>query len=139
VADGITAFLTARLGEDEAAAKAVAGRSRFVVVDEDVCRYIARHDPARVLREVEAKRKILALHKIDSEPETVHILHHDKKWNTGWEETKETGRLSYWCAVCDHDRDYGHIGGPNEGCETLRALAAVWSNHPDYNPDWAVG
>ncbi len=117
----LTGFLTARLDEDEADAREV---DAFGGV------------PARVLREVDAKRKILAEHKISSEPETVHILHHDKKSNTGWEETKETGRLTYWCQACDHDRDYGHIGGPEEGCLTLRLLAAVWSDHPDYDPAW---
>lgn len=23
-------------------------------------------------------------------------------------------------------------------CETIRALASVWSDHPDYNPEWKV-
>ena len=77
--DPLVAFLNARLDEDEAIAE-TAGRSGFPAADydsrwryEDVDRrlspvgvgpdtfpHIARHDPARVLREVEAKREILA-------------------------------------------------------------------------------
>lgn len=51
--------------------------------------HIARHDPARVLREVEAKRQILDL--------------------------------------------------PSHTCVTVaRRLALVWSDHPDYRPEWAA-
>ncbi len=82
----LTEFLAARLDEDEAAAKAAQLRfpspwsqaeapgsplpsavSLYDARDESVAvirgsyaaAHIARHDPARVLREVEAKRKIL--------------------------------------------------------------------------------
>jgi hypothetical protein len=78
-------FLAARLGEDEADAEAACG-SHWTAQDPDddyeadrvwvsgdrglVCRagfrtadHIARHDPARVLREVEAMRGILEAHR----------------------------------------------------------------------------
>jgi len=88
--DELIAFWKARLDEDEASAKAAAvdvkrfaGRANWsaelapIVIDaedpdwaivdlspfvDDEClaRHIARHDPARVLREVAAKREILA-------------------------------------------------------------------------------
>lgn len=65
----LAAFLAARLDEDEAAAKAAWGVEwdwRYVAepfgerpsIAHTV--HIARHDPARVLREVAAKRAILA-------------------------------------------------------------------------------
>jgi hypothetical protein len=69
--DDLTTFLRARLDEDEAVALAVKGHSVFdgtgivtgrnesVVVGSHVATHIARHDPARVLAEVEAKRQIL--------------------------------------------------------------------------------
>ena len=90
MADDLIAFLHARLDEDEAAAQAAAhadgkygGRAHWsalghgIAADaadpgwgifdlspfadaEEVCAHIARHDPARVLREVGAKRAILA-------------------------------------------------------------------------------
>jgi len=80
----LAAFLNARLDEDEATAKASvmpewmiseSGEFGYIVAavgtettgesiadawQEDVAVHIARHDPARVLREVEAKRAMLA-------------------------------------------------------------------------------
>ena len=80
----LIAFLKARLDEDEATAKASvmpewiiseSGEFGYIVAavgtettgesiadawQEDVAVHIARHDPARVLREVEAKRAMLA-------------------------------------------------------------------------------
>jgi hypothetical protein len=80
----LVAFLNARLDEDEEAAKASvmpewmiseSGEFGYIVAavgtettgesiadawQEDVAVHIARHDPARVLREVEAKRAMLA-------------------------------------------------------------------------------
>ena len=64
--DDLTAFLTARLDEDEAAAKAVKDRHWAMAtipggeLAPGVVAHIARHDPARVLREVAAGRTILA-------------------------------------------------------------------------------
>lgn len=78
--DELIAFITARLDEDAAAAKAVYGRwdedAEGNLVDHSYGAYLAtgpygggiddatrahilRHDPARVLREVEADRKLL--------------------------------------------------------------------------------
>lgn len=61
--------------------------------------HIARHDPARALREVEAKRRIIEL----------------------------AGAIS--CSGAEFaEQDY----------QTLtRSLAAVYSDHPDYQADWA--
>jgi hypothetical protein len=75
----LIAFIQARLDEDEqvarrveAAWRCIAGTGEIVASDgthaevcaeahwEGVGEHIARHDPARVLREVEAKRKLLA-------------------------------------------------------------------------------
>jgi Family of unknown function (DUF6221) len=85
---GLVAFLRARLDEDETAAKQAAGESPApwaedygdlkaadgeLIVDGVgyggaawhlyAVEHIARHDPARVLREVEAKRAILDLYE----------------------------------------------------------------------------
>ncbi|MFJ9558295.1 DUF6221 family protein [Nocardiopsis sp. NPDC101807] len=61
--------------------------------------HIARHDPARVLREVAAKRAVLALHQ---------------------------------------DAGMGDCAHSSDPCPTLRALAAPYVDHPDYDPAWAV-
>jgi hypothetical protein len=69
--DELIAFLRARLDEDEQVALAakghrvfdgtgiVADRDRSVTLGSHVATHIARHDPARVLADVEAKRQII--------------------------------------------------------------------------------
>lgn len=134
--DDLVAFVTAQLDEDEAAANEVHRPGTCGCVDRDGdfspdpvwcgCGY-----PARVLREVAAKRAIVGLHAVHAEPERWGDSHSDPALRG-----QPTGRTSYWCAICDDDRDYGHVGGPQEGCETLRHVAAVWSDHAGYRPEW---
>ena len=106
--DDLAAFLRARLDEDEAAARAAADgpwTSSGPYVDapgagiimqarhtEDAA-HAARHDPARVLREVEAKRAILA--QWQAQPPDSPVL-----------------------------------------TNALYQLAAVYSDHPGYRPEW---
>jgi hypothetical protein len=99
----LTGFLTARLNEVEAAARAtveprtwhgehLALHGRLLAADEA---HIKRHDPARVLREVEAHRKILA--------------------------------------------EYADMPFRDEAIGlrfAVGALAAIWSDHPDFDPAW---
>ena len=65
----LVAFLTARLDEDEATAKAAAADwldeefpFEWDDLPDDAFTHIMRHDPARVLREVKAGRAILAMY-----------------------------------------------------------------------------
>jgi hypothetical protein len=67
---------------------------------------MARWDPARVLAEVDAKRRILTAH---------------------------TAMMPGWCTTCDVPGDYR---GNLSGCETLRLLAMPYADHPDYRPEW---
>jgi hypothetical protein len=84
VSDLVT-WLRAQLDEDERVARAVAGSGRWVkyseggdgaaietepggdpgaiIGDDAMATHIARHNPARVLAEVEAKRSILEMHE----------------------------------------------------------------------------
>jgi hypothetical protein len=75
--------------------------------------HIARHDPARVLRDVEARRALLD-------------EHHDV--NDGS------------CGTCvDGQWGYPTHGGSSPQrfpCRTLRLLALPYADHPDYNPEW---
>lgn len=77
--------------------------------------HIARHDPARVLREVEAKRRMIAMHERDS---------------FGAQE---------WCRKCaigdscDDCLDYSTQVWP---CATLKLLALPFSDRPGYREEW---
>lgn len=127
----LIAFLKARLDEDEVAAKASAAHSGsaswdlrpddpyeefpakvalagaaypfpwVVACDPEDGAHIARHDPARVLREVEAKRALVG-------------------WHVPLEDCEPPQ-----CVVC---LEY-------MPCRTLRALAAAYSDHPDFDQE----
>lgn len=120
----ITDFLIARIAEDETVATDWRHlRSR----GEDKVRvlgggtgYEAWCDPTRVLAECKAKRTIIDLHTPLSE---------------GWSKT-------WGCERCQWD-DGRIIGEGERGegrdhypCETICVLAAVYSEHPDYQPEW---
>lgn len=131
----IREFIAARLDEDEAAARAaadlgvgifpdwiydpgsgvVANPHRLgVVMDTGTVRgtHIARHDPARVLAEVAAKRAIVAEHA-----------------NGG-----ELVPGKYFCTECGSGEPYEY---PTQWpCATLRLLATVHADHPDFDPAW---
>lgn len=92
----LSEFLLARIAEDEAMARDAQAANIDTVVHE----HIERWDPARVLAECEAKRRIVEEHP--------PFLRH--------------------CDTC-HELD-----GPDVSpCLTLRVLAAVYSDHPDYD------
>lgn len=90
----------------------------IVVVHEDwkyppqpyeLVEHIARHDPARVLREVEAKRRIV-----------------DRcRWILESFEDREHGM---WPDVNRRERHHARV--------TLEDLAGVYDQHPDYDPAW---
>ncbi|MFI7890901.1 DUF6221 family protein [Streptomyces sp. CACIS-1.16CA] len=83
------------------------------VTDYDAdAKYIARHDPARTLREVEAKRLIIECH----EP-----------WTAG------NGDII--CGRCGREHIDGRPGG-HFPCQTLRLLALPFADHPDYLEEW---
>ncbi|MFD7661098.1 DUF6221 family protein [Streptomyces sp. NPDC059788] len=138
----LTQFLRDRLGEDEAAARATTERqpydewdaagagddsdsrlSHWEVVKiarphatpaaKSVSEHIARHDPARVLAEVDAKRRLLVVHAKSS---------------------------SYdGCVICDDGNDScGCMGGAHweYPCDTVKLLALSYADHPDYRQEW---
>jgi hypothetical protein len=137
----LLAFLKARLDEDEQAARAAAeetgnpvweysgsdviaeqtgypGGITYVAVapwDGDVPapvgNHIARHDPARVLREVEAKRRILTRYEFVS---------------------------SHGPAV-DHTRAMDMTTGAQSALrDALRMLALPYTGHEDYREAWRL-
>ena len=140
----LAAFLAARLDEDEAVARRAASESPWSVSDtnDDGTRdvnpaeapdglwhgevalhiagndatHIARHDPARVLREAEAGRALLAAY-IKAEAALPRGQRDD------WEDS---------AVACAH--------GKVDGLRAAVAIrAAVYSGHPGYDPAWAPG
>ena len=146
--DELIAFARARLDDDEAAAKAAAEQARYDEwdavgdrTDDEIGRsnwrvvgvalmethpgamasaqHIARHDPARALRDVAAKRAILELHKPQPKPGYGNDLPR--------------------CLACLSARDRWQEDWQADPwpCRTVRLLAAVWDGHPDYRQEWA--
>lgn len=75
--------------------------------------HIARHHPARILAEVETKRRLLEVHAPQPEPFS----------------PSQKG-----CRVCsDNVRSDWRANWP---CLTLRMLARPYRDHPDFDPAW---
>ena len=119
----LIAFITARLDEDEAAAKAAQesapsdgelAQQAGPCVDEAGYVHIARHDPARVLREVAAKRARLDRHHPIKDPAVIRLY----------------GTLCAWCSSLS-------VGARQRWPrpDVLDDLA-VWNDHPDYIAEW---
>jgi hypothetical protein len=95
--------------------------------------HIARHDPARALREVEAKRQRLERHKPGYASGQAEYGQHREVYRRDDGKTievmvqDEKPREPNWCRTCEEPAP----------CRELRNDASVWSDHPDY-PEWAV-
>ncbi|MEV6854736.1 DUF6221 family protein [Streptomyces microflavus] len=91
------------------------------VTDYDAdAKYIARHDPARTLREVEAKRMIVDAHGRDHECISL----------TGSGETNAIDGKPWALWEPEHTAD------AERPCFVLRALALPYADHPDYLEEW---
>lgn len=105
-------------------------------VEHDRAIYIACHDPARALREVEAKRWIIAQH-----PHTTYREHLGDSLNRtrgpSWERRNATILDRQYCETC-HVDDGIIDGADGLPCRTLRMLAAVYADHSDYREDWTL-
>jgi hypothetical protein len=77
--------------------------------------HVAEHDPARVLREIEAKRQVLALHS-------------PSEFGT-WVGDDDDQMPA--CSTC------GDLTA-RFPCKTLRLLASVYSDRPGFRPEWAA-
>ncbi|MFD5317527.1 DUF6221 family protein [Streptomyces sp. NPDC127098] len=133
--EDLIAFVRARLDEDEEIAKAPTGaawaQANWDYHENEIggeahvdlgtnhldatsslnqleMRHVARHDPARVLREIEAKRRLLDMY--DS-PETSPAL------------PDSFNRFA-------RDITRSFLG------DIFRQLATVWAYHPDYRQEW---
>jgi hypothetical protein len=115
------AFVEARLDEDERVAEGAArtddGRGGAWVAaglrstyDARVDDHIARHDPARVLRDVAAHRRLLAWY--------AEALEFEQRTMPAFQVPFVTREVLE---------------------KVLHTLAASWSNHPGFRPEWRSG
>ncbi|MFE2555989.1 DUF6221 family protein [Streptomyces sp. NPDC059352] len=153
--DDLIAFLRDRLHEDELASRATADSrgapvcyawaarpnpvrpSHWEVWTEEAwlltrkqtaedAAHIARHDPARVLAEVDAKRRTLARHV----PERRRLTLTDEEGGT-------TSFGFYVCTACTPNRTIEHGQNVVEWpCPDVRALALPYADHADYRDAW---
>lgn len=113
-------FLAARLHEDEATANAVGALVEWsfnAKMPMAVAEHIARQDPARALRDVEAKRAILDRHRRQAQDR--------------WNDQRVIGEGTPFCGWCSDREEQA-----DWPCPDVLDLAAVWSDHPGYDPSW---
>ncbi|MBM4525165.1 hypothetical protein GS462_11155 [Rhodococcus hoagii] len=105
-------FLRARIDEDAHVAHAAArwsyGAAQWAAEGEPDWIHIARHDPARVLREIDSKRALIEF----AETATCLDMQVDSEFGVG-------------------PRTEPYIGH-----EILRTMAAAYSDHPDFQQEW---
>ena len=117
-------FLLARIAEDKRVAMAAAGAEGLVEWDPDAVgqgltgpgwgEHVARHDPARVLAECSAKRRIVLACR-DARPETAFVGTHPR------------GLDDFPAPVHDQHQ---------LAALTLALLALPYAGHRHYRPEW---
>lgn len=153
----LVAFLRARLDKDEQAAQAV-GCVEIEAVDHlwetkylnlrqpdgevrhtaefsaELADHIARHDPARVLAEVDAKRQIVAASNADCLPGCAAEHTFSGSCALRWMGPASEAGGTRWV----HDAVGAAVPAPPATTGyVLRLLALPYREHPDYQPEWA--
>lgn len=96
------------------------GSDVISVGDGPVATHMATWDPARVLIECEAKRRIVELHHYE----------YPFSWVEKLDVPEQPDKRV--CSTCG-DPDEARVPWP---CRTLRFLALPYAAHPDYDPAW---
>lgn len=156
----ITEFILARVAEDEEVARfaypppwvqhdafVYIGQADDVTEDDEPSFYVnggtyagqrrtathaARHDPARVLAECEAKRRIVELHK--SWP--VLVQQQPTFEDMGGDLSTVTYRMSQRMAWFTNQQYRDTFGDEPPTAPMLAAMATVYADHPDYREEW---
>ncbi|WBB73251.1 DUF6221 family protein [Micromonospora sp. WMMD1128] len=109
--DDLVTWLRAQLDDDERAARAWLPLGNPTAADRE---HIARHDPARVLAEVDAKRRIIDEHEPYPQPQRM-----------------ATGEILA-CSTCGSVDD-SPVEWP---CPTVRLLALPYADRAGYRDEW---
>lgn len=136
----LTAFLLARIEEDEAHATAAATADRWWVDGpavnsgkhwvyetgekfsrREIAEHIARHDPSRILAECTAKRAVLELHSSPLTDLAAGLEDLGEPWESISGDSTGLSRDQF-----------------KEHRRTLRVLAAVYADHESYRAEWAT-
>lgn len=122
----ITEFLLARIAEDEQLAQAAIDNAApeeweselgdMNLWPEDIA-FWANNTPPRILAECAAKRAIVAAH-----PLTTDVVEVSTRIKPGF--------------ACETCFSFGDVVEDSGYCDTLRAIAAVYAGHPDYQEYW---
>jgi hypothetical protein len=127
--DDLVSFLKARLDEDETAIRSWAACCVHIDACDETGGYLERFDELRMLAEVEAKRRMLDLH----EPEP-------SGYQYGRYVYPALGDLacSHCESLCHSSSGISCNGSPDAPwpCPTVRLIAAVYAEHPDYREEW---
>lgn len=123
----ITEFLEARIAEDEAEAK-------WVEAEGDHGSSPIQH-PARVLAECSAKRAIIKQHEewpvlVERQPSEIEQV---AAWLNDF--TYRMYREIAWLTTKEYIKRFG-VEPPT--APMIATLAAVYKDHPDYDPEWAL-
>ncbi|MFJ8146023.1 DUF6221 family protein [Streptomyces sp. NPDC096048] len=90
------------------------GGDEFYVGDRTIANHMMAWEPARVLREIDAKRQLLALHQPVEQ-----------------RSTGSGGGVATDCQVCSHFP-------ARYPCATVRLLALPYADRPGFRPEWVA-
>lgn len=135
-AEDLVAFIRARLDEDEAAARAAAEPEQWMELNRQprprwYVQYWADPDQAAVIADPESSAYPVVvtpagMAEADAEWRVRHIVRHDPE-----RVLRQTAILRDWVDLWSR-----MVGTHARAC--LRAVAAIWADHPDYRKEWAL-
>jgi hypothetical protein len=120
MSESLADFLIERISEDEAIGRDWVRNRGKVEVHGGGTGYLALVNSDRVLAECAAKRRIVELHAATMVGQWMNPLDAPAYLEEEWS-----------CDVCG----WFPTGS---GCDTLRALATIYADHPDFDPTWSL-
>ncbi len=136
---GIVEFLTARYDEDAAAVGLGSEPSNWCDRASGV-----HYEPARALADIAAHRAIVEWHQnwpgFIEKPSKMVVEDLEPKGENSWGDKVlgMTYRMEREYAWTTQEKYRATFGDEPPTAPTLRMLAAVYRDHPDYDPEWSM-